>query len=60
MKTYHIYQNESKQAELKLKNVESQKQKVEQQLSGKNTTSRKLKGLERQAEKVILLVCLWY
>ncbi|BFZ08300.1 hypothetical protein BsWGS_11339 [Bradybaena similaris] len=51
MKTYHIYQNESKQAELKLKNVESQKQKVEQQLSGKNTTSRKLKGLERQAEK---------
>ncbi|BFZ10566.1 hypothetical protein BsWGS_13608 [Bradybaena similaris] len=51
MKTYHLYQNESKQAEMKLRNVESQKQKVEQQLSGKNTTSRKLKGLERQAEK---------
>ncbi|CAG5119867.1 unnamed protein product [Candidula unifasciata] len=51
MKTYHLYQNESKQAELKLRNVESQKQKVEQQLSSKNTTSRKLKGLERQAEK---------
>ncbi|XP_059167757.1 SLIT-ROBO Rho GTPase-activating protein 1-like isoform X4 [Physella acuta] len=51
MKTYHLYQNESKQAELKLKNVESQKQKVEQQLSGKNSSSRKLKGLERQVEK---------
>uniref|UniRef100_A0A0B7A370 SLIT-ROBO Rho GTPase-activating protein 1 n=1 Tax=Arion vulgaris TaxID=1028688 RepID=A0A0B7A370_9EUPU len=36
---------------MKLRNVESQKQKVEQQLSGKNTTSRKLKGLERQSEK---------
>ena len=43
MKTYHMYQNESKQAEMKLRNVEGQKQKVEQQLSGKNTTSRKLK-----------------
>ncbi|GFO43846.1 slit-robo rho GTPase-activating protein 1, partial [Plakobranchus ocellatus] len=51
MKTYHLYQNESKQAELKLRSVEDQKQKVEQQLSAKNTTSRKLKGLERQAEK---------
>ncbi|KAH9512475.1 SLIT-ROBO Rho GTPase-activating protein 3 [Bulinus truncatus] len=51
MKTYHLYQNESKQAELKLRNVESQKLKVEQQLSGKNTSSRKLKGLERQFEK---------
>ncbi|XP_013083230.2 SLIT-ROBO Rho GTPase-activating protein 1-like isoform X3 [Biomphalaria glabrata] len=51
MKTYHQYQNESKQAELKLRNVESQKVKVEQQLSGKNTSSRKLKGLERQFEK---------
>ncbi|XP_048257474.1 SLIT-ROBO Rho GTPase-activating protein 1-like isoform X4 [Haliotis rufescens] len=51
MKTYHIYQSESKQAESKLRSVESQKMKVEQQLSGKNTTSRKLKGLERQAEK---------
>ncbi|XP_035828526.1 SLIT-ROBO Rho GTPase-activating protein 1 [Aplysia californica] len=51
MKTYHIYQNESKQAEMKLKNVECQKHKVEQQLSGKNTTSKKLKGLERQADK---------
>ncbi|KAK7503696.1 hypothetical protein BaRGS_00005235, partial [Batillaria attramentaria] len=51
MKTYHIYQAEAKQAEVKLRSVESQKAKVEQQLSGKNTTSRKLKGLERQAEK---------
>ncbi|RUS79935.1 hypothetical protein EGW08_012279, partial [Elysia chlorotica] len=51
MKTYHMYQNESKQAEMKLRSVEGQKQKVEQQLSGKNTTSRKLKGLERQVEK---------
>lgn len=51
MKTYHIYQAEAKQAEVKLRGVESQKAKVEQQLSGKNTTSRKLKGLERQAEK---------
>jgi hypothetical protein len=52
MKTYHIYQAEAKQAEVKLRNVEQQKAKVEQQLSGKNTTSRKLKGLERQSEKV--------
>ena len=53
MKTYHAYQSESKQAESKLRSVESQKNKVEQQLSGKNiTSSRKLKGLERQAEKV--------
>ncbi|ESO99728.1 hypothetical protein LOTGIDRAFT_141691, partial [Lottia gigantea] len=51
MKTYHAYQSESKQAEQKLRNVESQKNKVEQQLTGKNTSSRKLKGLERQAEK---------
>ncbi|XP_025107166.1 SLIT-ROBO Rho GTPase-activating protein 3-like isoform X1 [Pomacea canaliculata] len=51
MKTYHIYQADAKQAELKLRSVESQKTKVEQQLSGKNSTSRKLKGLERQAEK---------
>lgn len=53
MKTYHIYQADAKQAELKLRSVESQKTKVEQQLSGKNSTSRKLKGLERQAEKVV-------
>ncbi|XP_050413172.1 SLIT-ROBO Rho GTPase-activating protein 1 isoform X1 [Patella vulgata] len=51
MKTYHAYQSEAKQAEQKLRNVESQKNKVEQQLSGKNTTSRKLKGLERQSDK---------
>lgn len=52
MKTYHIYQADAKQAEVKLRSVESQKAKVESQLSGKNTsTSRKLKGLERQAEK---------
>ena len=57
MKTYHIYQAEAKQAEAKLRNVESQKAKVEQQLSGKNTTSRKLKGLERQAEKVGICCC---
>ena len=55
MKTYHIYQNESKQAELKLRNVENQRIKVEQQLSGKNTSSRKLKGLERQSEKVCFI-----
>ncbi|XP_076469342.1 SLIT-ROBO Rho GTPase-activating protein 1-like [Babylonia areolata] len=51
MKTYHMYQAEAKQAEVKLRSVESQKTKVEQQLSGKNTTSRKLRGLQRQVEK---------
>ncbi|XP_041347523.1 SLIT-ROBO Rho GTPase-activating protein 1-like isoform X3 [Gigantopelta aegis] len=52
MKTYHAYQSESKQAETKLRSVEGQKLKVEQQLSGKNlTSSRKLKRLEREAEK---------
>ncbi|XP_076448200.1 SLIT-ROBO Rho GTPase-activating protein 1-like isoform X3 [Babylonia areolata] len=51
MKTYHKYQAEAKHAEGKLRSVESQKNKVEQQLSGKNTSSRKLKGLERDADK---------
>lgn len=53
MKTYHTYQTESKQAESKLKTVEDQKSKLEQQLAGKNmANNRKLKTFIRQTEKV--------
>ncbi|KAJ8302227.1 hypothetical protein KUTeg_021214 [Tegillarca granosa] len=52
MKTYHTYQTESKQSEAKLRTVESQKSKLEQQLQGKNVSSnRKLKSFIRQTEK---------
>lgn len=52
MKTYHSYQSDSKTAEAKLKAVESQKAKLEQQLTGKNlTNNRKLKSFNRQTEK---------
>ena len=51
MKTYHVYHNESKQAELKLKYIESQKLKVEQHAS-KGTASKKFKSFEKQTEKV--------
>jgi SLIT-ROBO Rho GTPase activating protein len=47
MKTYHDYQSESKQAEAKLKYVQSQKPKYEKQRSKK-----KLKQYEKQVEKV--------
>lgn len=46
MKTYHEYQSESKQAEAKLKYVQSQKPKFEKQKSKK-----KLKQFEKQVEK---------
>jgi SLIT-ROBO Rho GTPase activating protein len=46
MKTYHEYQSESKQAEAKLKYVQSQKPKFEKQKSKK-----KLKQYEKQVEK---------
>jgi len=46
MKTYHEYQSESKQAEAKLKYVQSQKPKFEKQRSKK-----KLKQFEKQVEK---------
>ena len=49
MKTYHEYQSESKQAEAKLKYVQSQKPKYEKQKSKK-----KLKQYEKQVEKVII------
>ena len=53
MKTYHTYQTESKQAESKLRSVELQKSKLEQQLSGKNVSNnRKMKSFTRQTEKV--------
>ena len=53
MKTYHSYQADSKTAESKLKAVEAQKGKLEQQLAGKNLTSnRKLKSFNRNIEKV--------
>lgn len=56
MKTYHAYQSDSKSAEAKLKTVETQKAKLEQQLAGKNATSnRKLKSFNRQTEKVGLI-----
>ena len=51
MKTYHIYHGESKQAETKLRTVESQKQKVEHNVRG--TLSRKFRNYEKQTEKVI-------
>nr|XP_011416165.2 SLIT-ROBO Rho GTPase-activating protein 1 isoform X6 [Crassostrea gigas] len=52
MKTYHTYQAESMQAESKLRAMESQKNKLEQQLAGKNiATNRKLKTFTRQTEK---------
>ncbi|KAL4227144.1 SLIT-ROBO Rho GTPase-activating protein 1 [Mactra antiquata] len=52
MKTYHQYQNDSKQAEEALKKVQSQKAKVEQQLSGKSLTgSRKFKKIEKLGEE---------
>ncbi|XP_056000092.1 SLIT-ROBO Rho GTPase-activating protein 1-like isoform X8 [Ostrea edulis] len=52
MKTYHTYQTESKQAESKLRTVECQKNKLEQQLAGKNISSnKKLKSWIRQTEK---------
>ena len=46
MKTYHEYQNESKQAEAKLKYVQSQKPKYE-----KTKSKKKLKQYEKQVEK---------
>jgi len=53
MKTYHTYQTESKQAEAKLQAAETQKSKLEQQLSDKNVSNnRKLKSFHRQTEKV--------
>ena len=53
MKTYHTYQTESMQAESKLRAMELQKNKLEQQLAGKNISSnRKLKTFTRQTEKV--------
>ncbi|XP_052282439.1 SLIT-ROBO Rho GTPase-activating protein 1-like isoform X2 [Dreissena polymorpha] len=52
MKTYHSYQQESKSAEEALKKVQSQKAKVEQQLSGKSlSTSRKFKKIEKQEDE---------
>ena len=47
MKTYHEYQSESKQAEEKLKYVQSQKPKYE-----KTKSQKKLKQFEKQVEKV--------
>ena len=53
MKTYHQYQQDSKQAEEALRKVQSQKSKVEQQLSGKSLTgSRKFKKIEKQEDEV--------
>lgn len=53
MKTYHQYQTDSKQAEDALKKVQSQKAKVEQQLSGKSLHgSRKFKKIEKLKEEV--------
>ena len=53
MKTYHQYQTESKQAEEALKKVQSQKAKVEQQLSGKSLSgSRKFKKIEKLEDEV--------
>jgi hypothetical protein len=46
MKTYHEYQNESKQAEAKLKYVQSQKPKFD-----KIKSKKKLKQYEKQVEK---------
>lgn len=52
MKTYHAYQNEAKNAENKLQEVQAQKKKLEQQLQGKTGTTRGLKRFERREDKV--------
>ena len=55
MKTYHEYQSESKQAEAKLKYVQSQKPKYEKQKSKK-----KLKQYEKQVEKVNIVYIIFF
>lgn len=49
MKQYHTSNGEAFEMEAKLKHVQEQKAKVEPQV---NKTSKKLKNLEKQIEKV--------
>ena len=51
LKTYHVYHSESKQAESKLRSMEQQKMKLEQQ-GAKGSLSRKYRTIEKQTEKV--------
>ena len=51
LKTYHVYHSESKQAESKLRSMEQQKMKLEQQ-GAKGSLSRKYRTVEKQTEKV--------
>jgi len=46
-----VYHSESKQAEAKLRNMEQQKTKMEQQ-GAKGSLSRKYRSVEKQTEKV--------
>ena len=50
MKTYHEYQSECKQAEAKLKYVQSQAPKFEK-AAAKSVSKKKLKQYEKQVEK---------
>ena len=45
MKTYHLYQSESKQAEQKLRNIQQQMAKIK--------SVKKQKAMEKRVEKVI-------
>ena len=54
MKTYHQYHNESKNAESKLRQVESQRQKVEQHAGKGGTMGRKFRSIDKQANKVYM------
>lgn len=59
MKTYHQYQVESKTAEEALKKVQSQKAKIEQQLTGKTlSSSRKFKKIEKQEDEVRVCIAM--
>lgn len=55
MKTYHSYQGECKQAEMKLRSAESQRTKLQQSLSpDKLTRSKKFKMIEQEVKKVYI------
>lgn len=56
MKTYHSYQAELRQAEVKLRAAESQRNKLEQSLAAdKLERSKKFKLMEKEVTKVSLL-----
>lgn len=57
MKTYHSYQAELRQAEVKLQSAENQRSKLEQSLSqDKLDRSKKYKMMEKEVQKVFLAI----